>query len=115
MQLEAPSHLVMVVAPYSISLKPPGDCFAKCRDVPWFLMNRHTDQTNKWRMPQKSCNYAKAIGCTVPGGQQVGFIDYISNPQRWWACHCDSGEYNSWGECKRGFHVVKQESDSDNW
>ena len=63
-------------------------------------------------MPQYSCKYAKAIGCTVPGGQQVGFIDYNHrHPQRWWACHCDSGEYWSDGSCKGDFRAVQQESD----
>ena len=97
-----------MAAPYSISLKPPGDCFAKCRDVPWFLMSRGY-QTNKWYMLRYSCQYAKVIGCTVPGGQQVGFIDYNRrHPQRWWVCHCDSGRYYSAG-CLGGFRAVKQE------
>ena len=94
-----------MAAPYGISLKPPGDCFAKCRDVPWFMMSRYS-QTH--RMPQFSCAFAKVIGCTVPGGQQVGFIDYERrHPQRWWACHCDSGEYRSSGDCKGGFRAVE--------
>ena len=101
-----------MAAPYSISLKPPGDCFAKCRDVPWFMMSRYW-QTHKTYMQQDSCIYAKAIGCTVPGGQQVGFIDYNRrHPQRWWACHCDSGEYYGDSSCKDLVRAVKQESDN---
>ena len=79
------SHLLIIAAPYSISLKPPGDCFAKCRDVPWFLMTRE-QQTHKNFMPVTSCRHAKNIGCTVPGGQQVGFIDYNHHNRTWRAC-----------------------------
>ena len=106
---------MIVAAPYSISLKPPGDCFAKCRDVPWFMMSPYQQTHKKW-MWLASCKYARAIGCTVPGGQQVGFIDYNRrHPQQWWTCHCDSGQYVSGGFCKGktiydfNFRVVKQE------
>ena len=102
-----------MAAPYSISLKPPGDCFAKCRDVPWFMMSRGA-QTYQNLGEQYSCKNAKAIGCTVPGGQQLGFIDYKRrHPQRWWTCHCDSGKYYYEGSCKGGWLAVEQES--DNW
>ena len=73
------------------------------------MMSRYDHEKGKISMLSYSCQSAKAIGCTVPGGQQVGFIDYNRrHPQRWWACHCDSGEYYSNGYCKGHFRVVKQ-------
>lgn len=60
-----------------------GQCFAKCKHVPWYNMSERTQK--EWSMREiMSCNTARALWCKTDGGKKTGYIDWKTN--KWRTC-----------------------------
>lgn len=69
-----------------------GDCFAKCKHVPWYTITPPRYQKDKWRREMLSCQTAHALGCKADGGQKTGYIDFCKGSgcktNKWRTCAC---------------------------
>lgn len=50
-----------------------GECFSKCRDIPFFVMDANT-RADKGGREDASCRYAAVLKCKTPAGK-LGFVD----------------------------------------
>merc|ERR1711907_504467 len=107
-----------------------GQCFSKCRDIPFFMENDHLAPKStlffrrapKWHygrpqmekrtkeseqkraqklMQHRSCVWAKALGCKATSSGELAFIDKKTGT--WRLCHCASKRFSSTGFCMGGW------------
>jgi len=62
-----------------------GQCFVKCRAVPWFLGVNRAHGVAHW-----SCRFAMYLGCKNPSNNKLGYIDYAT--KAWKTCF----KYGGW-------------------
>ena len=58
----------------------PGDCFAKCKHVPFYMVDKVRQARVHW-----SCEYARALPGCDKGGKPA-YIDWETND--WRTCTC---------------------------
>jgi len=67
-----------------------GQCFAKCRAIPWHTMTR-SQQTSSvgTLLATNQCRTARALGCKTPNGK-LAFMDFMTGA--WRTCYCPKGD-----------------------
>ena len=83
----------------------PGDCFAKCKHVPWFNTAEWA-QKSKWQREQWSCKYASALPGCDKGGKPA-YIDWETNDWRTCTCALPS-KLEKDGSCPRKYDRVNR-------
>ena len=90
----------------------PGECFAKCKHVPWYMMS-DGGNTPKSAREHQSCKLAHALGCKTDGGKKTGYIDFCKGPgcktNKWRTCTCPPGK-DGWGR-----DYLRKDGSCSNW